>query len=219
MKRSEIKIGETYGVRLRGSDHATVVPAVVEAIDEHYPYRIGRYGSETRECLSGGVRVRFVKPVRATSNDFSLRVDDDSALAGELIETYVFGDKRNGGSAGKCFVGVWSEMQKQKRDSDRAEREAAAAQQRRADEFEPVLDAYRKRLKKIGLKTEVHTDGSGVHGDVSISLHTTGYDYKRNQPSRPTSFKAFNRVEVSKAVFDQLVEIAERHGEKVKGAV
>lgn len=209
MKRSEIKVGETYGVRLSHRERSGVVPATVVALDEPYPHKAGKWGQETQTAKDGGIRVRFAEPTRLGFYDFMFAKNTNDG-AGEIVEEYVFGDKRNGGSAGKCFVGVWAELENQRKTVARVQRERKETFKKEADEFAPVLAAYVKRLKKIGLPVDAYSDGSGLHGPVSVELYSTGYE----NGNRPCGFGY--RASLPVEIFNQLVEIAERHGEKIK---
>lgn len=209
MKRSEIEVGKVYGVRLSVGADATVVPAQVMALDDPYPHKIGRWGQETQTARNGGIRVRFVQPTRVGYNGFSLAAQTNDN-AGPIAAEYVFGDRRNGGAVGKCFVGLWSELEARRKANEKRERDAKAQAHQQADAFAPALVAYVARLRRVGLPVEAYDDGSGLHGPVAVELRKTSYA----QGSRPYAFGYEARLPV--AIFDQLVEIAERHGEKVK---
>lgn len=213
MKRSEIKVGETYGVRYGSfSGHGSEpVPAKVVAVDEPVEWATPGYTNISNRRKDGGVRVEFAEPTRVSSQGFHLAAKTNEN-AGKVQSGFVFHDDlpRCGGSVGKCFVGLWSELENARKAETRVLRERKETFKKQADEFAPVLAAYVKRLKKIGLPVDAYGDGSGLHGPVSVELYSTGYE----NGNRPCGFGY--RASLPVEIFNQLVEIAERHGEKIK---
>lgn len=217
MRRSEIKVGEVYAVRIVHFDgyiNTEPVPARVLDADAPVEWTVPGYTHKTG-FSSGGVLVEFVEPTRIGYGGFSL-AKQTNENAGKVERQYVLHNKRPGcgGNVGRCFVGVWSELQAQARADKRAEKEAKQERERRADAFAPALVDFVAKLRKIGLRTEMHSDASGLHGDVGVGLYTNG---EYGSKARPVGFNTLE-VSISKQVFDQLVEIAARHGEKITTA-
>lgn len=214
MKRSEVKVGEVYGVRYGAFSGygADPVPARVVEVDCAVEWRVRGYSELKERAAGGGVRVEFVKPTRVGSRGLFLAKDTNDH-AGPITETFVFHDKRPGcgGSVGKCFAGLWADLERDRKAALKAEREAARESDAEADAFAPVLAAYRKRLAAVGIKVVQYGDASGLHGDVTMSLDYAGEWNRR----RVTGF-AYGSVDVPKPIFDRLIEIAEKHGERLK---
>lgn len=216
MKRADIKVGETYGVRLKASDRSTVVPATVVSIDEPVEWNEwNRWGNrlDTIQRKTNGILVKFVEPTRVGWREFNF-ASETNENAGEIIETYAFHPDRNGGATqvSKLFVGKWADIVARREAAEKARKEQFADATARADEFEPKLDAYLNRLGALGLKVKTFDDHSGIFGDVDRSLRTerTAEGYSR---SRPTGF-AWGDVRLSQQVFEWLLQQAEARGAK-----
>jgi hypothetical protein len=209
MQRKDIKVGEVYAVRKSTSKHAKIVPA--EVIDLDAPAKFtkrGTWHNHEESYPGGGVLVRFTVPVRDGTWDFAL-ADETNENAGEVVETYVFHDRRDG-AVGKNFVETWAAKQEREKrvNDERAERRRE--NQAQARDFAATLAAYRERLAGLGLDTEVHADGSGMYGDVHRRLYTavTGED---GWGKSPVGF-AHGDVEVGADVFEWLLKQAEATG-------
>jgi hypothetical protein len=214
VKRAKIKVGEVYGVRCGGfDDSATVVPARVVALDVPVEWQKLGYPTLRDRFPDGGIEVEFIEPTRIGFRNRFLLAAKTNENGGKIEPSFVFHDKRPGcgGNVGRCFVGVWSELQAQARAEKRAEREQKWEQERRADAFAPALADFLAKLRKIGLHAEMHGDASGLHGDVDVRLYTNG---EYGSKARPVGFDSFE-VTVSMHVLDQFIEIALRHGEKI----
>lgn len=203
MQRKNIKVGETYGVVRRRSRYVRPVKATVVALDEPYTYP-SRSGSEFT-VPNGGIRVRFDEPMVVHYDGF--RPASEARAESRTIDEYVFGDREDG-QVGSCFVGPWAEIEAQREIDERQKRERAERVSKAADEFAPVLAAYRERLAAVGLPVDVYDDGSGLGGArISMGLN-------RVPGGRPTGFDS-NIVRVDREVFDRLVEIAAEAGATV----
>lgn len=212
MKRADIKVGETYGVRLKASKHSTVVPATVVSIDAPVFWKEWqRWGNreETITQKTGGIVVRFAEPTRVSNwAGFSL-ASKTNENAGDIEETYSFHDYRNGKGIAKLFVGPWEDIEAERRENEEAERQAYADANARADKFEPKLGKYLGRLAALGIRAELHTDSSGIYGGVDRRLSTAYIDKRYN--SRPTGFH-YEDVRVDPQVFEFLLQQAEATG-------
>lgn len=202
MKMSDIKVGVTYGViqsrRNAGfsshlKDH--MVPATVVELDVPYERRAGgRFSSSMTMERSGGVRVRFVKPTVVAHGDFTLLGRND---ARETMEEYVFGSKKGQGPVGQLFLGVWSELEAERKKGEAARREYLAAQNEKAAAFAPELAEVRALFK-----------AAGVNPDLIDT-----YDTEDGQPYQFKPDIVSYRFDFN--MLRQLVEIAVRHNEKV----
>jgi hypothetical protein len=218
MKRADIKVGETYGVRLKSREGSNVVPAKVVGVDVTVSWPEYRHWAGTSETVTkpGGIRVEFVEPTRIGFGEFNLAADTNRH-AGGIAKSYVFHDDRNGkGQVGKLFVGLWADIQAQRRSAEEHERQQHADANARADEFEPKLAAYLSRLGALGINVTTHADFSGIHGDVDRSISTAKVSdegYRR----RPTGF-SYGDVRVDPDLFEWLLQQAERTGAKWEAA-
>jgi hypothetical protein len=211
VKRAEIKVGEVYGVRygrISAYGGTATVPARVVSLDASCTVVTSQYARSPDTLRGGGVEVEFLKPTRVGNyySGFSLAADANEN-AGPITKTFVFHDKRYGcnGSVGKCFVGLWADLEKDRKEEARAVREQSQQAKARAEAFKPVLAGYVERLQKLGLPVELYDDGSGLHGAVDVDLYSGEHG--------PTSLGY--EAQMPRTIFDQLVEIAERHGEKI----
>lgn len=210
MKKADLKVGESYRVRLNTSGYAKQVDAVVEDLDAPYERKNRSYAATSLvyKESGGGIRVRFAEPVFVLFRDF-LKADgrSEDRFGEKPVTEYTFGPRKNDGALGSYFVSTTAEA------VEREKRQAAAAtakkknDARRATEFAPVLDDLRSKLDAIGIKTHTYDDGSGItsRNGLSIGCNTAG--------GRPTSFKGSVNVPID--VLTRLVEIAAKHGETI----
>lgn len=204
MKLSDIKVGVTYGViqsrRNAGfsshlKDH--MVPATVVELNVPYKYpSSGRFSSAVLTSSGGGVRVRFVKPTRVGRGEFNdpKRTNEN---AGPVEEEYVFGPKKGQGPVGQLFLGVWSELEAERKKGEAARREYLAAQNEKAAAFAPELAEMRALFK-----------AAGVNPDLIDTYDTDDGKPYQFKPDIVSYRFDFNMLR-------QLVEIAVRHNEKV----
>jgi hypothetical protein len=214
VKRADIKVGETYGVRLKPSKHSHVVPAKVVAVDVEASWPEYRHWAGTRETVTKGgcILVEFTEPTRVGFGEFNL-VADTNKHAGDIAKTYAFHESRNGkGQVGKLFVGLWDDIQAERRSAEEHERQQHADANAQADEFEPKLAAYLSRLGALGIDAIIHNDYSGIHGDVDRSI-STAYVSSGSYRRRPTGF-SYGDVRVDPDVFEWLLQQAEATGAK-----
>jgi hypothetical protein len=215
VKRSDIKVGETYGVRRRMSRDSNIVPATVVSIDEPVSWEESTRwsgGPETITKPTGGILVKFEKPTRVGWYEFNL-ASETNENAGEIIETYAFHEARVGrGQIGRLFVAPWAQIQADRKAADEAERERYRDARARGEAFAPVLDAHMERLKALGLDVKLDTDSSGIYGDIDQSIATAQTDASWRS-SKPVAF-GYQDVRVDPEIFEWLLDCAEASGQK-----
>jgi hypothetical protein len=149
-----------------------------------------RYGN-TYKAENDGVLVEFAEPVTIG------HVQNEPVTVKTAVVTSRF------------IIEPWDVVVARRIENDERKAKQKNDDQRKARQFEPVLNQFIDDLASIGLNATLHNDASGLHGDVNVSLYRAGsYDDRK-----PTGFGY--HAEMPTAIFRELVKIAAKHGEKV----